>query len=226
MCFTPWVSLTTAIVEFVVASFILFRYKNYLVPVFSAIFVYILGFYQFSEFMLCVSSNSFLWASVGFATYTFLPAVGLHMAIRFTNTKFWNWVLYVFPVVVTFIVFIKEDFILNANCSWLFVYVETFLYSSKHLFLSIAYLTYYFGFILIVGVIFLLHIKKRNMHKIYYFWIIIGTVTIIAPLLLLSIFPAMGLAFPSIYCEFALAYTISAILGSEIYSKRDKRENF
>ena len=85
MCFTPAISLTTALIEFIIATFILVKYKRYVVPVFFAILVYVLGIYQFTEFMLCTTNNAFLWAKLGFITYTFLPAIGLHFAFRLTK---------------------------------------------------------------------------------------------------------------------------------------------
>ncbi|MFH0808284.1 MAG: hypothetical protein V1888_01575 [archaeon] len=226
MCFAPWVSLTTAVVEFVVASFILIRYKNYLVPVFSAIFVYVLGLYQFTEFMLCVSGNPFLWARIGFVVYSFLPAIGLHMAFRFIGIKFRNWMFYIIPIMIFSIAFLKDDFVIRASCSYIYVYVLTFLYSGEHLILSIIYLLYYFGFIALIGIILILHLKKKAMVKIYYFWIIFGIITVSIPVFLILIFPSLGLAFPSVYCEFALGYTIAAVLGSRIYYKEKQKEKF
>jgi len=226
MCFTPWVSLTTAIIEFAIASFILIKYKDYLVPMFSAIFIYVLGFYQFSEFMLCTSDNPFLWATIGFATYTFLPAIGLHMSIRFTGEKFRNWILYLLPIAVTLFSFLKNDFVLEASCSGVFVVIRNSLFFSSNLILLAIYGIYYFGFILISIWILFSHLKKRGWTKIYYYWLIAAIITIIAPILLIIILPAMSFQFPSIYCEFALGFTIAAVASSEIYSRKKKKEEF
>jgi len=226
MCFTPWVSLTTAIIEFAVASFILIKYKDYLVPMFSAIFVYVLGFYQFSEFMLCTSGNPFLWATVGFVTYTFLPAIALHMSVRFTGEKFWNWIFYIIPVSIALFAFLKNEFILQASCSGVFVVARNVLSLGDNLIFSWIYWIYYFSFILISGIILFSHIKRKGWTKIYFYWIFGGFITVAMPIFLIVIFPAMNLHFPSIYCEFALGFTIVAVTTSELYSRKKKKEEF
>lgn len=226
MCFTPWVSLTTAIIELVVATFILVRYRNYLVPVFSAIFIYVLGFYQFSEFMLCVSGNPVFWATVGFVTYTFLPAIGVHMALRFTGIKFRFWTLYLLPAFFILFSILKDDFIFSASCYDVFVAVQYSVFFWKPLFLPIAYVFYYLGFLIAASLILGSRLHRKGWTKIYVYWIAAVMLTFLAPLFLIFILPMTSMQFPSLYCEFALGFTIVAVITSEIYSKNKKREKF
>lgn len=226
MCFTPGVSLITAIIEFSVATFILIRYKNYLVPVFSAIFIYVLGAYQFTEFMLCTTNNPLLWATLGFAAYTFLPAIGLHMSIRFTKQKFKNWLLYFPPLVFAMFALLKKNFIIEASCEKVFVLVHSIFPSINHLIPTILYSFYYFIFIILTGIILFKHINKNNMRKIYLLWISLGILIIIMPFILILILPSIGWQYPSIYCEFALLFTIAALVSSEIYHRKKRKEHF
>ena len=113
MCFTPTVSLTTAIIEWVIATFILFRYKKSVFSRFMALFIFILGFYQFSEYMLCTSGNVELWAKLGFISYTFLPALGLHFILSYTKNKFNKAWLYAPVAIIILVVILKNNFIIN-----------------------------------------------------------------------------------------------------------------
>lgn len=224
MCFAPWVSLSTAILEFAVATFILIRYKDYLVPAFSAIFIYVLGLYQFTEFMLCTGSNPHLWATIGFATYTFLPAIGVHMAIRFTKEKFNNYLWYVPPVIFGLIAFLKKDFVLSAGCDRVFVMVYALFIDSVNVVPYSLYLMYYSSFLFVAIFLFFLHMKKNQMGRIYFWWVSLFILTMTAPLILIVMLPNFNLQFPSIYCEFALLFSIAAVAGSEIYHRKKKKE--
>ena len=54
-----------------------------------------------------------------------------------------------------------------------------------------------------------------------------ATIIIVAiPLILISLLPSLKVQFPSIYCEFALLYTIVALVGLKIYDKKKKKELF
>jgi hypothetical protein len=226
MCFTPWVSLVTALIEIIIATFILVRYKNYVVPVFSAILIYVLGLYQFSEFMLCYSGNAVLWATIGFAVYTFLPAVGLHMTFRFMKIRFPKWILYVLPVGFSLFALLKGGFISRASCFKVFVVVKSVLFAEGNNFFTTIYILYYFGFIAVMLFLLFRHLNDRDLSRIYLLWLIVGIVTLAAPIFLIVIFPTLHAAFPSVYCEFGLGFTIAAVAGSEVYSRKRKKEKF
>jgi hypothetical protein len=227
MCFTPFISLTTAIIEFAVATFILIKYKKYLVPVFSAILIYVLGFYQFTEFMLCSSSNPFLWAKIGFITYTFLPAIGLHLILRLAKNKRYNKLIYLVPIFFAIITIITPNFIIKASCSKVFVTVQNVLASQNYAGLFPFYLIYYTVSILTMGILLFVLIKKeRNKldKKIERLWFMAGLITILIPIILILILPALKIKFPSIYCEFALLFTIAALISSSLYVRKKKKE--
>ncbi len=227
MCFTPFVSLTTAIIEFAVATFILIKYKKYLVPVFSAILIYVLGFYQFTEFMLCSSSNPFLWAKIGFITYTFLPAIGLHFILRLAKNKKYNKLIYLIPIFFAIIAITTSNFITKASCSKVFVIVQNVLASQNYTNLFPLYLIYYIGSILIMVIILFTLIKKERNNldkKIEGLWLMAVLIATLIPIILIFILPALKIKFPSIYCEFALLFTIAALISSDLYVRKKKKE--
>lgn len=140
MCFTPAASMTTAIIEVVIASSLFYRIKDKkLYPL--AIFVLLLGLYQFTEFMLCKSTNSIFWARVGFATYTFMPILLYHFFINASGNKIKKG-LYVLPIFFSSLALFYPNFINYASCNTLHVTVESMIFNQS-LVLMFFYLLYY-----------------------------------------------------------------------------------
>jgi len=225
MCFTPIVSLTTAILEFIVATFILIYFKRTTFVKFSIIFIYVLGFYQFTEFMFCTSGNEFLWAKIGFITYTFLPALALHFALTFNKKKYNLTYIYFLPILISIFAFLNQNFILNASCDSVFVIVQTMFYSFKNfhsIILFILYVSYYFGFIFYVSYILIKkQYKTKNKKLKILSWIGFSSaiITLALPLILIIILPSFRIQFPSVYCEFAVLFTIFAVVGCYVDNK-------
>lgn len=225
MCFTPTISITTAIIEFVVATFILFYFKRSLVTKFFAAVIYLLGFYQFTEFMLCTSNSPILWAKLGFMTYTFLPAIGLHFALKLNSYKKNLGLIYLIPILFNLIALFKEDFISGSSCSSFFIIISYSFFNSYNILQSIIskfYLLYYFGFIAMALYFFFKKYqktksKRRKFALIVLIFIIV--ITIALPVILVLILPSLKIMFPSIYCEFAILFTITAVYTSYVYSK-------
>ena len=227
MCFTPTISLTTAIIEFLVATYLLVKYKNYLVPAFSAILIYVLGIYQFTEFMLCTSNNPLLWAKIGFIAYSFLPAIGLNLVLRYTKRKFPSFILYIPAILATLFALFTKNFILHASCSKMFVISKIATILEPTIFLKKLYLIHYFGYVALSILLLVIYIKKeKDIARKYmaYLAAFVAMLTILAPIILIVILPSFGNQFPSIYCEFAILVSIVALVSSEIYSKKRKKE--
>lgn len=177
--------------------------------------------------MLCSSGNPFLWAKIGFITYTFLPAIGLHFILKLAKNKKYNKLIYLVPIFFAIIAIITPNFIIKASCSKVFVTVQNVLASQNYANLLPFYLIYYIGSILIIGMILFSLIKKeRNKldKKIERLWFMAGLITILIPIILILILPALKIKFPSIYCEFALLFTIAALISSSLYVRKKKKE--
>lgn len=217
MCFAPKVSLTTAIVEFLIATYILLRSKVSFVVKFLVIFIYLLGFYQFTEFMLCTTGEAELWGTLGFLTYNVLPAVGLHFSIRCRGKKFNNWILYIFPIVFALTAVFTKDFVVEGTCSTVFVIVRTLFYRSVgSIWLTFFYWFYYFGYIFTASLLLLEGAIKEKSRKIKTLYIValLAVVLSLGPaFIFIVLFPSLGMMFPSIYCEFAFLFSIAALVG-------------
>ncbi|MCF7910091.1 hypothetical protein K9L16_00270 [Candidatus Pacearchaeota archaeon] len=229
MCFTPIISLITAIIEILVGTYILKKYKDELVSVFSAILIYFLGAYQLAEFFLCTTNNPETWARIGFIIYTLLPAMGLHFSLRLTKVSKKNLAIYFIPLLIIFITLFSKEFIISAGCEKFFVLIKTSIMSEQNIFLTAIYGIYYFGYIVFSEYFLINQYKKEKgklNKKIEIMWALFGGLTIILPIILIIIIPSIGIQFPSIYCEFALLFTIVALWSSNWYHRKKKKENF
>ena len=227
MCFTPIVSLSTAIIEFVVATAILVFCRKSLINRFFPLLLYLLGFYQFTEFMLCTSNYPFFWAKMGFITYSFLPAVGLHFIMKLTNRRCNYTILYIVPVIFSLMALLKPDFIIESTCTTFFVIVIKDLFKSSLPLWSSIYGLYYFGFIvLFCYFLFKSFNKEKNQLKRKLYAIIFAAtlITLFPAMVLFIVFPAFKIIFPSVYCEFAVLFTVAALIAAYLDNKIQKKK--
>lgn len=226
MGFTPIVSLSTAIIEFIIATYILVYLKRSRIAKGMASFILVLGLYQFTEFMLCTSLNSF-WANIGFATYTILPALGLHIILKYINKKVNYPLIYSTPLFFMFLALLKSDFIVKSSCGNYFVTIQNILQQPNLIYLGIIYLVYYFGFISVCGVLLIKHYKKQNNKLIKALDIdafVALTISLIPAVILLFVFPMISYAFPSIYCQFAIFFTIAGVIACYLEHKIETKK--
>jgi len=224
MCFTPIVSLSTAIFEFVVATAILVFCRKSLINRFFPLLIYILGFYQFTEFMLCTSNYPFFWAKMGFVTYSFLPAVGLHFIMKLTNRKCNYITIYMVPVIFSLMAFLKPGFIIESTCTTFFVIVIKDLFNPLF---SYIYGLYYFGFIMLLCYFLLKSFNKEKdqlKRKSYAIIFAAALITLLPAVVIFIIFPAFKVIFPSVYCEFAVLFTVAALVASYLDNKIKKKK--
>jgi len=227
MCFTPIVSLSTAIFEFVAATAILVFCRKSLINRFFPLLIYILGFYQFTEFMLCTSNYPFFWARMGFVTYSFLPAVWLHFVMKLTNKKYNYKILYIIPIIFSLIAFLKPDFITQSTCTTFFVVVIKDMFNSQFPLLLFIYELYYSWFIVAMCYFLLKGINEEKIklkRKIHIVILTAVIITLLPAMILFLVFPAFKVIFPSVYCEFAVLFTVAAIIASYLDNKIQKKK--
>lgn len=203
MCFTPAVSLTTALIEWALAIVLLTFYRRSTLRVFGAVLLFLLGAYQFSEFMLCTTNNAELWGTAAFLSYAFLPAVGLHAIAAYLRRRINPALLYGLPTVFAFVAVAQEPFIRHAACETLFVTIRTYFSAGIP---WLAFAAYYFGYIL-TAFLMLRHAlrSERGSRKVACRWLLAAIFLMFIPtLVLMLIFPALRVRFPSILCHFAL----------------------
>ncbi|MBL7160614.1 MAG: hypothetical protein ISS93_02045 [Candidatus Aenigmarchaeota archaeon] len=219
MCFTPAVSLTTALFEFFIVVMILLLFRRSLVNKFFAVLLSLLGVYQLTEFMLC-TTGQLIWAEIGFLVYSFLPAIGLHFIMCFTKRKFKFPLLYIPPLIFSAVA-LATSFVIQGECSTFFVVVRTLLTDHLNPAPTVIYSLYYFGYIALLSYFILKDAKKANPSRRRLDIIIFLAVlfSLLPALILLLILPSLGIMFPSVYCEFAVLFAVAAIIAAFVDRK-------
>ncbi len=221
MCFTPAISLLIALFEWSVAGFLLFSKRKTQFPLTIPMFMIFLGLYQFTEFMLCITGSVHIWGRLGFIAYTYLPALGMCSAWDYCNVKYNKALVVLTPTIFALFAIFKSDFILSATCTKYFVIIKNSFYGGSSL-VYLIYVLYYFGTIVyIVRFLFQKYrAEKEKMQKRVYCCFLFGIVGSLLPaLVLFIIFPGLGVIFPSLYCEFAVLFTITMLLAYHFDTK-------
>jgi len=283
MCFTPEVSVGVAVVEFSITVYLWKRIKDKRLALLP-IFILLLGLYQLTEFMLCKTSNAEIWARIGFATYTFMPMILLHLFLNLSDKKI-NKLFYLIPSIFTAIALFYPNFIIYSSCNFLHISVKSLIFNQNN-YLMFVYLFYYASFpiyglymfirktknkldtnlglrlgmsliplailsaqtffifsaikkidpdlvwilmslflvvlsliIIVLGSIPLLR-NKNIFYWVILFVLITCSVTVFT---LYALFPQFSYNFSSIFCQFALFYSIVAIILVEAWQSQQNR---
>jgi len=210
MCYTPPISFATAAIEFTLAIYMRVRYKQARMAKFGPVFMTLLGSYQFSEFLMCVTPYVELWTKVGFVAYSFLPAVGLHSVLyhlkkKLSHTK----IAFIYAVPALAVVGALTPGIMVAQTLCETVFVTSHIFPNTDIgFLAFwAYSVYYAGFIIASTVIsfnaYLVNRGRKDRVLFLYYPAAIMSMTI-PTFVFLVLVPHFGFRFPSILCHFAL----------------------
>ncbi len=225
MCFNPTASLLTAVIEFLFAAILITFVRQSDMRNFFAAFITILGAYQFTEFMLCTSGNPVFWATSGIVAYSFLPAIALHGTLKFVGKKASLPAIYAIPAITTALALLIPNFVTGAACKEIFVEVHTFFNSYSPGLGAIPfflYVAYYFSFIFMACFIAMQDFLRQRSRKkkIVEILEVAGVLLMTVPtVILLVIFPFIGVSFPSILCHFAILLAVTAFIGAIIESK-------
>jgi len=231
MCFTPIISLTTAIIEFVLAATLIIFFKKTTLRNFFVLFIILLGFYQLTEYFICTTNNITFWALLAFITYNYLPAIGLHAVSKLIKKRIHLIIIYAIPVAATIVAIFTPNFIQSATCDRFFITIEI-LYvvgtRSIDYFLHYSYLfVYYVGFILwAIALSYINYRKQKNKIKREIEIVeILGVLLMSIPvLILILIVPALNLSFPSLLCQFAILVAIAAFIGAGLENNLPKNQ--
>jgi hypothetical protein len=219
MCFAPQISLLTAVVEWVLVAIVLLKFRRSLVARFVAVFIFVLGLYQFTEFMLCRTALTSLWAQIGFLTYTFLPAMGLHFMLRLVDRKSKLAWCYILPVTFSILSIVSKGFVLGSACHQFFVSTQLMFFNPvAHRIIMSIYSMYYFGFIVIASMIAskaIMAEKEKIKKKIMIFGLAAVWVATLPAFVFVIILSQFAIQFPSVYCEFALLMAIAGFFIAE-----------
>lgn len=231
MCFTPQISITTALIEFFSAAWIYYRYPKSKLAIFFIVDLILLGVYQLSEFMLCVTNNIKLWGKIGFITYTIIPPFILYFAMNYKKrSKLINSLIFLPAILFIIFAIFDKNLITQGTCSTLFVEISNrFNSPDKNPLSTFLYQQFYLSYIALTTIFLFRRVKEaKNKTEVYtYIFMIITCPLIILPPIFLMIFlPSLGLMkFPSIYCQFAMFITLCALISLHYENKFTNSKN-
>jgi hypothetical protein len=220
MCFTPAVSLVTAIIEWLLAFVLVWRFGKSRLTKYLALALFLLGFYQFTEFMLCMSDAIELWGTASFIAYTFLPAIGLGAVLAYLGKRVHSELIYGLPTVFVLSALITRPFIVKGKCETIFVTILTIFSES---WASIIYIAYYSVFLIVMC--YLLsreYLNTKNARRKQVCILLVASVLLmtIPTIIVVTIFPALGIRFGSVLCHFALLTAIASFAAVVVDSRR------
>jgi len=220
MCYNPTISLTTAIIEWTLAIILPWKYTKTRTRFFSSALMFFLGLYQFTEFMFCKTNQADLWMRIGFMAYSLLPAIGLHTTLHYLKIKFNIFWIYIIPVLYIIGAASTTNFVVESKCYDIFVTARNIFSNINSPLASLRfgiYTAYYFGFILIaclIGIRAYLKETNQKRQKILLTFPIAVFLMSFPTFILIIIFPALNIQFPSVLCHFALLLALTIFIGA------------
>ena len=158
MCFAPYISLSTFIIEFLLAIFFLTRDPKDKLNQIIAVLSFLLGLYQLNEFLICTTQVP-VFTILAMSVTAILPALSISyaMIIGRKKLKFYWWILIYLPVIFFITMFSVMNFYhTSAQCASVFIqYPESGLIGQ-------FYGSYYW--IYLVGGVILFNIISRLFH--------------------------------------------------------------
>ena len=210
MCFAPYISLSTFVIEFLLAGFFLLKNPKDNLNRIIALISLLLGCYQLNEFLICITGVS-LFTKLAMITTAILPGLAISYALIISRKKikfYWHALIYT-PAIFFIIMFAFSNFFKqSAICATVFIEYPVIGLLGK--FFGLYYLLY---FIVVIIFFYLISAKTKLEHeKILSNLGIVGIFIFTVPTFIFLLFlPALQIKFPSVLCEFALLLAIEFI---------------
>lgn len=204
-CFTPMVTLATFLIEFVLAGYVIYKYK---LDNFSRIVVVtllLLGSFQLSEFIMCSGGDMQLWSRIGTACITMLPVLTLHLITLLTDRSKLIYAGYASGLGIIASMFIF-NIQMNPECTGNFV-----ILGFGNLF---GWVFYFYYSVFVLAGLFLLSksLLNQKSDKTIISWAFIAYLSLLVPTGLVYLFiAATRQGVPSIMCGFAITAALIVV---------------
>jgi hypothetical protein len=196
--------IATFAVEFVLAAFLLIRYRVTRFGKVAGFVLILLATFQFAEYRICATSDALplLWSRIGFVAITLLPLTGLYLVSLISHKTHFLKLGYASAIgFVLYFVFVPKS-ITGAICGGNYVVFNT----SNDLYRLYGF--YYLGFLLLgiwESIEKISSLKRSTSTKRTLQWLIVGYLSFMAPMgTVYLLFPSTRNAVASIMCGFAL----------------------
>jgi hypothetical protein len=207
MCFAPYISLSTCIIEFILALYFLLKNPKDKLNLIISLISFLLGLYQLNEFLICITGLN-LFTKLARIITVILPALGISYTLIMSRKKvrwYWNILIYA-PALFFILMFALTSYLSqSAFCSTVFIQYPDLGLLGKFfglyylLYLCTSVVIFYFTSSKITSIY-----ERRLLHLGMLGFFIFTVPTYIFLLFL----PSLKIQFPSILCEFALLLAI------------------
>lgn len=211
MCFAPYISISTFIIEFLLALYFLLTKPKDRLHQIVALISFFLGIFQLNEFLICTTQAS-IFTRLAMITTAILPALAITFVLitaRKRISYYWHFLLYA-PAAFFIVMFsLIRPYGASALCQTVFIqFPGTGLIGD-------FYGTYYLLYIVGSAILFYLFSQqtKRREEKVLLNLGMLGMGIFTIPTFIFLIFlPMFKPQFPSVLCEFALLLAIEMII--------------
>jgi hypothetical protein len=213
-CFSPPVMMATLLIEFGLAVYTFFKYRQGLFGRVAATMLAALALFQLAEYQVCDSQDAVLWSRFGLSVITLLPVLGLYLISLISQRQHFLRLGYVVVTMfLLYFLFVPKETI-SSLCGGNYI-----IFSGPQA-LYQFYAAYYFGF-LIFGIWESIEALNKVSHRALQAvlkWFVVGYLSFMLPMgLAYAIYPPARYAVASIMCGFAVTFAI--ILAFQIVPK-------
>ncbi|MBT4022668.1 hypothetical protein HOK76_04095 [archaeon] len=210
MCFAPYVSLSTSMIEFLLSIYFLTKNPRDKLNRMIALISFLLGLYQLNEFLIC-TTRAPIFTILAMSVTAILPALAVSYALIMWRKKLnfgWNIIIYL-PIFFFITMFsVMKYYHTSAQCMSIFIlYPNTYLIGK---FFGFYYLAYLFGAVILFNLC--STNAKTKPEKVLSQLGMLGMFIFTVPTFVFLIFlPSLEVQFASVLCEFALLLAIEFI---------------
>lgn len=211
MCFAPYISLSTFVIEIMLAIFFLSKNPKDRLNRTLALVTLFLALYQLNEFLICVTGLT-IFSQFARIITAILPVMGVSYTLVIIKKKIsliWNVLLYAPALFFTLMFLLAGYFETSTICSTVFIEFPN-LGLLGHFF-ALYYLIYLSGSIVLFYFVSPKAISKyeKGLANLGMLGFLLFT---IPTFIFLSFLPALQVQFPSVLCEFGLLLAIEFIV--------------
>lgn len=223
-CFSPPVMLMTFLLEFILALYVLIRYKKSPVVYITVLILCLLSVFQLAEYMLCggLGLSNVEWAKLGYMAITILPALGIHLILALAKEKAVAFLIAAYASAGSYVLYfaLASQSVIARECAPNYALFDTQGYG------AFLYALYYYGWLL-VALLLAAYMARKHPKKAHVMkWMVAGYSSFIIPTTLANLInPSTMSAIPSIMCGFAIILAVILVwrvlpLSGEKLTKR------
>ena len=209
MCFAPYTSISTFVIEFSLAIYFLLRNPKDKLNIIIALLSFLLGIYQLNEFLICTTQIK-LFTILAMSVTAILPAISINFALIMWRKKLrYYWNILIYAPAIFFIIYFPFLYKISAECKTIFI---------EYPWIGIMgnfYALYYGIYILAAAIIFYFGAsatKSKYQKRLLHLGVLSMLIFTVPTFVFLIFLPQFSVQFASVLCEFGLLLAITFII--------------